>query len=103
MLLMKKKFFDPIRRGLKTTTLRLWRTRRVSPGQVHTVPGLGRVRIEAVELVALGELSAADARADGFASLAALRRVLRELYPALRGRRAAGRQLHRVHFRLLNP
>jgi hypothetical protein len=99
MLLMKKVFFDGIRAGTKTTTLRYWRRRRVRPGSVQTVPGLGRVRIESAEVAEPGELSDDDARADGFADLAALRSALDELYPP---EARAGRRLYRVRFTLLN-
>ncbi len=40
MLLMKKKYFEPIRRGAKTTTLRYWLRPRVKYGSVHKIPGL---------------------------------------------------------------
>ena len=104
MLLMKKEFFDAIRRGDKTTTVRLWRHRRVRPGAVHTVPGLGKVRIEDVQTVALAELTESDAAADGFASLADLRAALARMYPEAEldapagAADADGRKLYLVHF-----
>lgn len=100
MLLMKKVFFDAIRRGAKTVTLRLWRHQMVRPGQVHTIPGLGRVRIEAVREVALSELTEADAAADGFASVGELLAALKKMYPALgQDGGACGRKLYAVHFK----
>lgn len=89
MLLMKKAYFEAIRAGRKTTTLRYWKHRRVRPGSEHTVPGLGRVRIESVREVSLEQLTEADARSDGFESLADLRKALAECYDQTeRSRRA---------------
>jgi len=97
MLLMKKEFFDAIRVGAKTTTLRYWPRLMVREGSTHTIRGLGKVRIERVQVVELTSLTAADARADGFAGLAELTAALKRLY----GRPRADRQLYRVHFTLL--
>ncbi|GAG49797.1 unnamed protein product [marine sediment metagenome] len=98
MLLMKKAFFDAVRGGRKTVTLRHWRYRRVAPGQIHTVPGLGKVRIESVREAALSSLTDADAAADGLSSAAELRRALRKIYPSLRGGGDPSRRLYRVQF-----
>jgi hypothetical protein len=81
---MKKKFFEAIRAGRKTTTLRYWRNRRLSPGQIHRVPGLGKVRILDVRQVELSELTDRDAQADGFASRADLLSELRQIYPEMK-------------------
>ncbi len=96
MLLMKKRFFDAIRGGTKTTTLRYWRRRRVRPGSVHKVPGLGAVSVDSVEEVSPEDLTDADARADGIEDLAALMQMLAELYPPAERQ---GRTLCRVRFR----
>ena len=77
---MKKEFFDAIRSGRKRATLRLWKRRRVLPGRLHTVPGLGKVRIDDVREVSLAQLTEADAEADGFASLVQLRTALDRIY-----------------------
>lgn len=98
MLLMKKDYFPAIRAGRKTTTLRYWRSPRVRPRSVHTVPGLGKVRIDAVEAIDLRGLRDADARADGFGGVAALLRALGRLYPR---RQRAGRRLYLVRFTFL--
>jgi len=95
MLLMKKRFFGDIRSGGKTTTLRFWRRRHVRPGGLHTVPGLGKVRIETVEAIDGNDLTEADAHADGFDSLDALMRTLDEIYPP---DERAGRNLYRIRF-----
>ena len=103
MLLMKKRFFPAIRRGEKTTTLRYWRWRRVGAGQVHTVPGLGKVRIDSAEEVRLAELTDSHAADDGFASLGDMRAALEEMYEgADLADGEADRQLYLVHFTLLD-
>ena len=99
MLLMKKQFFDAIRTGRKTTTLRYWRRALVAAGSVHNIRGLGRIRIDRVRPVALRELRAADAHADGFETLAALKRALKEMYPARNS--SDGRRLYQIHFTFL--
>lgn len=81
MLLMKKQFFDAIRTGRKTTTLRYWRRRMVVVGSVHGVRGLGKVHIDSVDTVQPNDLTDADAQADGFDDLGQLTRVLDSLYP----------------------
>lgn len=98
MLLIKKVYFASIRAGTKTTTLRYWRRAMVRAGEVHTVRGLGRVRIESVRQVEAAALTDEDARADGFADLADLLRALADYYPP-DGR--AGRALFQVRFRYL--
>lgn len=95
---MKKVFFDAIRRGTKRTTLRYWRSCRVKGDTVHTIPGLGKVRIESVQPVELADLTDADARADGLANLKALRKALHALYPP---DQRAGRKLYLVRFTFL--
>jgi len=99
MLLMKKQFFDAIRTGRKTTTLRYWRSPLVAAGSVHNIRGLGRIRIDQVLPVRLQDLTAADARADGFETLTALKRALKEMYPT----RSSGdrRRLYQIHFTFL--
>ena len=93
---MKKMFFDAIRSGQKTTTLRYWHYPRVKPGSVHAVPGLGRLAINDVQAVKLADLTNDDARDDGFESLRALRKTLSVLYPISHRQ---GRTLYRVTFR----
>lgn len=95
MLLMKKIFFDAIRDGSKRTTLRYWKRANVRAGQTHTVPGLGRVRIDEIVPVPWEALGHADAVADGFSSLAKLRAALDEMYSP---EQQAGRTLFRIRF-----
>ena len=97
LLLFKKVFAEPIREGLKTTTLRRWDRPRCRAGQRVFAPGVGYLQVLDVKQVKLKDLVRDDARADGFASLAALRRALREMYDA----RQRGRPLWRVRFRWL--
>ena len=98
MLLMKKIFFDSIRTGRKTATLRYWKSQRVRIASIHIVPGLGRVRIDDVKPVAISRLRLADAVSDGFKSLKSLRDTLAGLYPA---DMRQGRRLYQVWFTFL--
>jgi hypothetical protein len=98
MLLFKKKFLPAIRRGEKTQTIRLWKHRRMKSGQRSYIPGVGPVRIRAVEEVCLEALTDEDARPDGFADAGQLRAELRRLYGPQLG---AGYQAYRVVFEVL--
>lgn len=98
MLLFKKKFLPAIRRGEKTQTIRFWKHRRMKSGQRSYIPGVGPVRIRAVDEVRLEDLTDEDALPDGFADAGQLRAELGELYgPQL----DAGYQAYRVVFELL--
>jgi len=98
VLFMKKVYFDAIRSGGKTTTLRYWRSPRVRAGSVHTIRGLGRVRIDEIATVELANLTDADARIDGLEDIQTLRRRLRRLYPP---QQRTGRKLYRIRFTFL--
>jgi hypothetical protein len=98
MLFLRKQYFDAIREGKKTTTLRFWRHAMVRPDTIHTVRGLGRLRILAVERIWPDGLTDADALADGFGDLPALRKALTAHYPA---HARHGKQLYRVRFQFL--
>ncbi len=100
MLLFKKKFLDAIRAGSKTQTVRLWKWRMMKPGQRSYIPGAGYIRIEAVDEVALRDLTDDDARLDGFPTAAALRHEIEQLYPQ---QLAAGHRAFRIRFTLLPP
>lgn len=99
MLLMKKMFFDAIRSGRKTTTLRYWRRPHVREGAVCRISGLGKLRIDKVRCVGQAKLSDADARQDGFENLTALRKALDKMYPADKRK---GRKLYQIHFTFLH-
>ncbi len=95
MLLFKKKFLAAIRGGEKTQTIRLWKHRRMRAGQRSYIPGVGPIRLTAVEEVDLDGLTDADARPDGFDSAAELRAEIARLYPQ---QLAAGYRAYRVAF-----
>jgi hypothetical protein len=100
MLLFKKKFLDAIRKGEKTQTIRLWRHCRLRSGQRSYIPGVGYIRITQVEPVELDELTDADARPDGFASIAELRAEIDRLYA---GQLAEGHKAYRIVFEVMPP
>lgn len=100
MLLFKKKFLDLIRQGRKTQTVRLWKWRKMKPGQRSYIPGAGYIRVDAVDEVSLEKLTDDDARLDGFESALALRSEIERLYPK---ELAAGHRAFRIRFRLLPP
>jgi len=98
MLLFKKKFLAAIREGRKTQTIRLWKCRRMRPGQRSYIPGAGYIRILAVNEVALDALTDDDARPDGFETAGQLRAEITALYAR---QLAAGQRAYRVVFQLL--
>ncbi|RMG02227.1 MAG: ASCH domain-containing protein [Planctomycetota bacterium] len=100
MLLFKKRFLELIRQGKKTQTIRLWKHRRMRAGQRSYIPGVGYIRIDAVDQVSPAELTDEDAHRDGFDSVDKLRAEIERLYP---GEAAAGRGVYRVRFTVLPP
>ena len=96
-LFFKKPLQIAIVEGRKRTTIRRWQRPRVRAGQRAYAPGVGWLAIEWVEPIELGALRDEDAAADGFANLAELLRVLRELYPDLS---SDGKQWFRVRLAL---
>ena len=97
MLLFKKKFLPAIRSGEKTQTIRLWKHRRMRAGQRSYIPGVGHIRVKAVEPVELDRLTDADARPDGFQNARQWREEIARLYPE---QLAAGYRAYRVVFEL---
>jgi hypothetical protein len=95
MLLFKKKFLDAIRSGEKTQTIRLWKFRRMKAGQRSYIPGIGPIRITAVDPVKVDGLTDADAIPDGFTSAASLQAELRTIYA---DKLSAGHQAYRIVF-----
>ncbi len=95
MLLFKKKFLDAIRSGEKTQTIRLWKHRQMRTGQRSYIPGIGPIRINAVEEVELEKLTDDDARPDGFTTADLLRAEIHQLYA---DKIAAGYRAYRVCF-----
>ena len=97
MLLFKKKFLPAIRSGQKTQTIRLWKHRRMRPGQRSYIPGVGHIRLIAVDEVDLAQLTDADARPDGFDTADQLRAEIARLYPQ---QLAARYRAYRIRFQL---
>ena len=95
MLLFKKKFLPAIRSGEKTQTIRLWKFRHMRAGQRSYIPGVGHIRVTAVEPVQIEELTDADAIPDGFESASALQQELRTIYGE---KLAAGHKAFRIVF-----
>jgi hypothetical protein len=90
LLFLKAPYLARVRRGLKTTTIRPWKTCRLIVGDTLHFPTGGNVRgsqvvarITGVRRVRFGDLTAADARVDGFKTLRALREAFAALYPAV--------------------
>lgn len=100
MLLFKKKFLVAIRAGQKTQTIRLWKHCRMRTGQRSYIPGVGYIRLTAVDHVDLAQLTDADARPDGFETADALRAELDQLYSQ---QIAEGYQAYRIVFRMASP
>ena len=99
MLLIKKQFFDAIRSGEKTSTLRYWRRPMVCAGSVHSVRGLGVLRVDDVLAIRADDVTDADAQADGLANRVELAALLAELYPPSQRRQ---RELYKVTFTYLD-
>jgi hypothetical protein len=100
MLLFKKKFLPAIREGRKTQTIRLWKWRRMRPGQRSYIPGAGYIGIRVVDEVRLEDLTDADALPDGFETADALRAEIARLYPK---QLADGHRAYRIVFEVLPP
>jgi hypothetical protein len=97
MLLFKKKFLSAIRSGQKTQTIRLWKYRRMRAEQRSYIPGVGHIRLTAVDEVDLAQLTDADARPDGFETADQLRAEIAQLYPR---QLAEGYRAYRIVFAL---
>jgi hypothetical protein len=100
MLLFKKKFLDAIRSGQKTQTIRLWSHQRMRAGQRSYIPGIGYIRIMAVDPVEIAQLTDADAKPDGFETADALRAELNQLYAKQLNE---GYRAYRVVFEIIPP
>jgi hypothetical protein len=95
MLLFKRKFLPAIRAGKKTQTIRLWKFRHMRSGQRSYIPGVGTIRITAVEPVDIDALTDADAIPDGFPSASDLQHELRTIYG---DKLASGHKAFRIAF-----
>jgi hypothetical protein len=94
-ILFKKEFHAAILAGRKTTTLRRWRSCKLKPGDRVRVPGVGELTLSAVESVRWEDLTEADAKADGFETLAELNKVIARIYPDMEG---DGKAWFRIRF-----
>jgi hypothetical protein len=100
MLLFKKKFLPAIRAGQKTQTIRLWKYRRMRPGQRSYIPGAGYIGLTKVEEVQLDTLTDDYALPDGFETADQLREEIVRLYPR---QLADGYKAYRIVFTILPP
>lgn len=98
--MFKKRFLPAIRSGDKTQTIRLWKYRRMRADQRSYIPGVGYIRITAVDEVRLDKLTDEDALPDGFETADRLRAEITRLYPK---QLAAGHRAYRIVFRVLPP
>src|SRR5438874_1869002 len=81
MLLLKRHLVELVRLGKKRQTIRLWSRPLLRAGQISYTPGLGKMKITAVDkLPSLAALTPADALADGFPSLPALLAEIHRIY-----------------------
>jgi hypothetical protein len=96
LLLFKKCFFDVIRAGTKSATIRRWATARVRAGQRVFAPGLGYLDVLDVQTVELSDLDDTDALADGFANAGEMRSALAQFYPHVE---TDGKRWFRVRFK----
>jgi hypothetical protein len=99
MLLLKRHLVQLVREGRKRQTVRLWTRAAVRAGQISFTPGLGRMKILAVDVLpSLDALTEEDARADGFETLRDLRAEIRKIYGPLGKGGVKGRTLFRIKF-----
>jgi hypothetical protein len=96
-LLFKANFKPAILAGRKTTTVRRWRECRLRVGQRVSAPGVGWLIIDGVQPIELDSLTEADAKSDGFDSLADLHRTIQKIYP---DQQNDGKQWFKVRFSL---
>jgi hypothetical protein len=81
MLLFKKPFWDGLIAGTITLTYRRWQKPHVRPGGRYRCHPIGVLEVDAIELVTVSAIEAADAVRAGFASREALVAYLGELGP----------------------
>jgi hypothetical protein len=81
MLLFKKPFWEGLQSGAITLTYRRWQKPHVKPRGRYRCHPIGVLEVDAIEQVAIGTITADDARRAGFASREALLAYLAELGP----------------------
>jgi hypothetical protein len=94
----KKEYKPLIVSGRKTQTVRIWKRCWLRQGQVVKSPCLGRLRIDEVTQLKLGDLTQEDARRDGFNTKAQLLEALKRIYNL---KNAEGAMCYRVRFKYL--
>lgn len=104
MLFFKRHLAELIRQGRKTQTLRLWPRAYVRPGQWIYSPGLGYMRVLAVDQIpSLHKLTRADALADGFTTRKELLNTITSIYKITKIRLPDGKNLYRIRFSAPEP
>jgi hypothetical protein len=69
LLLFQKRFHEGLASGAVTLTFRRWDRPRVKPGNRYRCHPIGVLLVDRIDLVRVGEVTAADAARAGFASL----------------------------------
>ncbi len=95
-MLFKQRFHVGIRGGSITRTFRTWKTTKVKAGGTYRLGASGAIEVKSVDLVALGEITQADAHRSGFADRDEL---LAELARTSDKKLNARTRVHRVNFR----
>ena len=72
MLLFQKRFHEGLVSGAVTLTFRRWDRPRVKPGNRYRCHPIGVLQVDRIDLVRVGDVTEADARRAGFASLGEL-------------------------------
>jgi hypothetical protein len=81
VLLFKKPFWAGLESGAITLTFRRWQKPHVKPGGRYRCHPIGVLEVDAIDAITVGAITAADARAAGFADRDALVAYLAELGP----------------------
>jgi len=97
-LLFRKEFHEPIRAGRKRQTIRFWKRAPVKPGGTLHSPRLGKFHVLDIVAIDPTMLTDADARLDGFESVAELHAKLVELYGSIH---PPGRTCYKLTFDFL--
>jgi hypothetical protein len=72
LLLFQKRFHEGLVSGAVTLTFRRWDRPRVKPGNRYRCHPIGVLQVDRIDLVRVGDVTEADARRAGFASLGEL-------------------------------
>ncbi len=75
-MLFEQRFWEPIARGEVSVTFRRWKRRQAITGRRYRTAG-GIIEADAVDVISVGDITEADARAGGFASVDAVVAELR--------------------------